>query len=145
MGSPHSFRRRGTLFIASTYFNMFPTAASFFGTRKNDETPYSFTRKNGNLHLLVRFGHRTKAANFFICTHLSRVKRKAIVKNIFHCTLGDPPYRGTPWRTYSQYSVIIYSILRGTDSKVVEMFVLFITRKYPFISRSSWTNSVRYN
>ena len=39
--------------------------------------------KNGDLHLLVRFGHITKAANFFICTHLSRVKRKATEKNIF--------------------------------------------------------------
>ena len=39
--------------------------------------------KNGDLHLSVRFGHRTKAANFFICAHLSRVKRKDIVKNIF--------------------------------------------------------------
>ena len=29
--------------------------------------------KNGDLHLLVRFGHITKAAIFFICTHLSRV------------------------------------------------------------------------
>ena len=77
--------------------------------------------KNGDLHLLVRFGHRTKAANFFICTHLSRVKRKDIVKNIFHCSLGEPSYHGTPWRTYSQYSVIIYSTHRGTDCKVVEM------------------------
>ena len=71
--------------------------------------------------LLVRFGHRTKAANFFICTHLSRVKRKALVKNNFHYTPGEPPYHGTPWRTYPQYSVIIYSIHRGTDSKLVEM------------------------
>ena len=82
---------------------------------------YSFTRKNGDLHLLVRSGHRTKAAFFYTCPHLSRVKRKAIVKNNFHCTLGEPPYHEMPWRTYSQYSVIIYSIHRGTDSKVVEM------------------------
>ena len=72
--------------------------------------------KNGDLHLLVRFGHRTKAANLFICTHLSRVKRKAIVKIIFHCSLGEPSYHETPWRTYSQYLVITYSIHRGTDS-----------------------------
>ena len=65
--------------------------------------------KNGDLHLSVRFGHRTKAANFFI------------VKNIFLCSLGEPSYHGTPWRTYSKYSVIIYSTHRGTDSKVVEM------------------------
>ena len=77
--------------------------------------------KNGDLHLLVRLGHITKAANFSICTHLSRVNRKSIVKNIFHCSLGAPSYHGTPWRTYSQYSVIIYSIHRGTDSYVVEM------------------------
>ena len=89
--------------------------------RKNDKSPYSFRRKNGDLHFLVRFGLRTKAAIFFICTHLSRVKRKAIVKNNFHCTLGEPPYHETPRRTYSQYSVIIYSIHRGTDSKLVEM------------------------
>lgn len=89
--------------------------------RKNDKSSYSFTRKNGDLHLLVRFGLRTKAAIFFICTHLSRMKRKAIVKNNFHGTLGEPPYHGTPWRTYSQYSVIIYSIHRGTDSILVEM------------------------
>ena len=75
--------------------------------------------KNGDLHL--RFGRRTKAANFFICTHLSRVKRKAIAKNIFHCSVGEPSYHGMPWRTYSQYSVIIYRINRGTDTKVVEM------------------------
>ena len=55
-------------------------------------SPYSFTRKNGDLHLLVRFDLRTKAAIFFICTHLSRMKHKAIVKNNFHCTLGEPPY-----------------------------------------------------
>lgn len=89
--------------------------------RKNDKSSYSFTRKNGDLHLLVRFGLRTKAAIFFICTHLSRMKRKAIVKNNFHGTLGESPYHGTPWRTYSQYSVIIYSIHRGTDSILVEM------------------------
>ena len=61
-----------------------------------------FREKNGDLHLSVRFGHRTKSANFFICTHSSRVRRKAIVKNIFHCSLGEPSYHGTPWRTYSR-------------------------------------------
>ena len=29
--------------------------------RKNDKSPYSFRRKNGDLHFLVRFGLRTKA------------------------------------------------------------------------------------
>ena len=77
--------------------------------------------KMGIYLVLVRFGHRTKAANFFSCTHLSRVKRKAIVKNNFHYTLGEPPYHGNPWRTYPQYSVIICSIHGGTDSKVVEL------------------------
>ena len=38
--------------------------------------------KNGDLHLLVRFGHRTKAAKFFICTYLSLVKRKAIIVHL---------------------------------------------------------------
>ena len=89
--------------------------------RKNDKSPYSCTRKNGDLHLLVRFGLRTKAAIFLIFTHLSRVKHKAIVKNNFHCTLGEPPYHETLSRTYSQYTVIIYSIHGGTDSKLVEM------------------------
>ena len=140
MGSPYSFRWSGTLCTASACFKMFPTAASFLG-RKIFSLFFSrkkcfclilwgkmmmshhtrLREKNGDLHLLVRFGHRTKAANFFICTHLSRVKRKAIVKNIFHCSLGEPSYHGTPWRIYSQYSVIIYSIYRGTDGKVVEM------------------------
>ena len=77
--------------------------------------------KMGIYLVLVRFGHRTKAANFFSCTLLSRVKRKAIVKNNFHYTLGEPPYHGNPWRTFPQYSVIICSIHGGTDSKVVEL------------------------
>ena len=52
--------------------------------------------KNGDLHLLVRFGHITRAANFFICTHLSRVNRKVIAKNIFHCSLWEPSHHGHP-------------------------------------------------
>ena len=122
------------ILLTSTCLNTFPTAVSFLARgivsyffsrrkcfclilmRKNDKSPYSFTRKNGDLHLLVRFGLRTKAAIFLICTHLSRVIRKAIVKNNFHCTLGEPLYHETPWRTYSQYTVIIYSVHRGTDS-----------------------------
>lgn len=85
------------IILTSTSFNTFPTAASFLA--------------RGNVSYFF---------SFFICTHLSHVKRKGIVKNNFHCTLGEPTYHGTPRRTYFQFSIIIESIHRGTDSKVVE-------------------------
>ena len=61
------------IILTSTSFNTFPTAASFLA--------------RGNVSYFF---------SFFICTHLSHVKRKGIVKNNFHCTLGEPTYHGTP-------------------------------------------------
>ena len=48
--------------------------------------------KNGDLHLLVRFGHRTcKSRQVF---HLHLFITRETQSN--HCSLGEPSYHGTP-------------------------------------------------